>query len=169
MIHFLGKYQMQRFVPRIASEYERSAKKKANTSIYNACKYVDSPTYALGGVTGSFTGQEIFQLFILKSPLQSLVWIPQSSKMVAISASATAVAAMTLAALNETILISGFGYRGNSPQDRIFFSLSVDDVACDVSGYEVPGLGYACSDSGFTFDVLSQTGSKLRLHDTIEE
>lgn len=88
--------------------------------------------------------------------------------MVAIPASATAVAAMTLATLNETIVISGFGYRGNNPQDRIFFSLSAENVSCDVSGYEVPGVGYACTDSSFTFDVLSQTGSKLRLHHIID-
>lgn len=44
MMHVLGKCQMQHFIPRMATEYERNAKKKVNISIHHACKQLGSPT-----------------------------------------------------------------------------------------------------------------------------
>lgn len=89
----------------------------------------------------------------------------------------------TTALFNETITISDFGYRGNNAEGpRIFFSLSTaggdkdsndgnDNVVvrCDVVDYDVPGTGYPCDDADFTFDVLTPTGSELRLHHAVDE
>ncbi|ETS86738.1 hypothetical protein PFICI_00566 [Pestalotiopsis fici W106-1] len=82
----------------------------------------------------------------------------------------TATTTLAAVALNETMTISGFGYRGNNPEPQIFFTLAVDSsntVGCAVVDYDVPGMGYPCDDVDFTFDVLSSTGSELRLHHVV--
>ncbi|KAF3007234.1 hypothetical protein E8E14_008768 [Neopestalotiopsis sp. 37M] len=98
---------------------------------------------------------------------------------VAMLASATT---LTTVLLDETITISDFGYRGNNAEGpRIFFSLSTAGghkdsndgnnhvvVRCDMVGYDVPGTGYPCDDADFTFDVLTPTGSELRLHHDVD-
>ncbi|KAF7523138.1 hypothetical protein G7054_g11866 [Neopestalotiopsis clavispora] len=85
---------------------------------------------------------------------------------------------LTTDLFTETITISDFGYRGNNAgKSQLFFSLSTtasgDDsnavVRCTVAGYDVPGTGYPCDDADFTFDVLTPTGSELRLHHDIDD